>query len=85
MFTILTTKLGWKCHTRDLRIRIQGIPQTPSEKPQTEKKNPNGWVGGSFRKEPPTHPLCQILSLAENPRWSRVWQYKIIQGVILGR
>ena len=55
MFTILTNKLGWKCHTRDLRLRIQDIPQTPSEKLQTEKINPNGWVGGAFLKEPPTH------------------------------
>ena len=41
-----------------------------------------GWAGGWFFQE--ILPLrgsilqagtCQILSLAENPRWSRVWQY----------
>ena len=41
-----------------------------------------GWVGGWFLQE--ILPLCvsilqvgtcQIFSLAENPRWSRVWQY----------
>ena len=41
-----------------------------------------GWVGGLFLQE--ILPLrgsilqvgtCQIFSLAENPRWSRVWKY----------
>ena len=46
------------------------------------KKNlSGGWVGGLFLQE--ILPLrgsilqagpCKILSLAENPRWSRVWQ-----------
>ena len=58
MFTILTNKLGWKCHTRDLRLRIQDIPQTPSEKPQTE-------ISVFFARK--IHMVCQILSLAENP------------------
>ena len=53
------------------------------------KKNPyGGWVGGRFFQE--IIPLrgsilqaetCQILSLAENPRWSRVWQLERVQKI----
>ena len=39
-----------------------------------------GWVGGPSQEMIPLRgsilqaETCQILSLAENPRWSRVWQ-----------
>ena len=62
-------------------IKFQDTPD--SECSKFNKKNPyGGWrVGGRFFQE--ILPLrgsilqagtCQILSLAENPRWSRVWQ-----------
>ena len=40
----------------------------------------DGWVGGYLQEVMPLHGsilqagTCQILSLAENPIWSRVWQ-----------
>ena len=40
----------------------------------------DGWVGGFFQEIFPLRGsilqagTCQILSLAKNPRWSRVWQ-----------
>ena len=33
------------------------------------------WVGGSCWLKIMQDETSQILSLAENPRWSRVWQY----------
>ena len=36
-----------------------------------KKKLSSGWLGGSILQAE----TCQILSLAENPRWSLVWQY----------
>ena len=41
-----------------------------------------GWVAGGFLRIMPhcgsilQAGTCQIFSLAENPRWSRVWQYQ---------
>ena len=60
----------------DVQTRV-GTPHKTSV-----QENPYGrWAGGRFFQE--ILPLrgsilqagtCQILSLAENPRWSRVWQ-----------
>ena len=54
-----------------------------------EKKMGCGWVagggsvGGFLRIMPLRGSIlqagtCQIFSLAENPRWSRVWQYRAV-------
>ena len=66
---------------RCLRSR-GGTPHIPIEGIWLEQESPYGrWAGGRFFQE--ILPLrgsilqagtCQILSLAENPRWSRVWQ-----------
>ena len=44
-----------------------------------------GWVGGFFQEIFPLRGsilqagTCQILRLAENPRWSQVWQLTVLK------
>ena len=89
----ITNKLSWECHTRDLRFKMKDNPQTPcincQDTPRLrveyiQQEKSIWWVGGWFFQE--IIPLrgsilqaetCKILSLAENPRWSRVWQYAL--------
>ena len=83
MYTYKINKLGLEYYTRDLRFKIKDNPQTPSETPQTEirvysarKIHMVGWVGGFFQEIITLRGsilqvgTCQILSLAENPRWN---------------
>ena len=64
-------QLGWG-HRTTCKAEFQDFTTYPA----------GGWVGGPLLQE--IMPLrgsilqvgtCQILSLAENPRWSRVWQF----------
>ena len=64
-------QLGWG-HRTTCKAEFQDFTTYPA----------GGWLGGPLLQE--IMPLrgsilqvgtCQILSLAENPRWSRVWQY----------
>ena len=88
-----SNKLSWECHTRDLRFNIEDNPHTLHKLQRhsrlrvyfIQQEKSIWWVGGWFFQE--ILPLrgsilqtgaCKILSLAENPRWSRVWQIKKI-------
>ena len=59
---------------------IKGWDTAQNSKKKDGLRVGGGWVGGLLKKIMPRcgsilqTGTCQILSIAENPRWSRVWQ-----------
>ena len=66
-------------------LRLHAKFQLPTVCRNQKKRCPaGGWLGGFGSRIMPRcgsilqADTCQILSLAENPRWSRVWQYSLV-------